>query len=426
MLRKPTDLFQGVSFEELANRFGTPLYLYDESLIRSQCQLFQTTFQHPRVPSEVLYASKAFLTKAMVRLIQEEGLSLDVVSGGELYTALQVGFPAQHIFFHGNNKSQTELQEALDAHVGTMIVDHATELELLVSLLPPASKQRVMLRVNPGIEAHTHEYIKTTKNDSKFGVSIYQKQTLELIQAMASHPNIDFVGLHSHIGSQIFEESSFLEHSKVLLNFVKQILTETQVVIKEINLGGGFGVRYTAEDHVFPLSPLLETLLDTVYQESLRLNIAIPKVLIEPGRAIVGEAGCTLYQVGSTKQTINGKNYLMVDGSMADHIRTALYQAKYDASLLSHRDINKTLSYTVAGKACESGDIIIHSITLPEAQRGDYLLVYSTGAYHYSMSSNYNRLTRPAVVFVKDGTARTVVRKETYTDVLQNDIDEVE
>ena len=262
MLRKPTDLFQGVSFEELANQFGTPLYLYDESMIRSQCQLFQTTFQHPHVASEVLYASKAFLTKAMVRLIQEEGLSLDVVSGGELYTALQVGFPAQHIFFHGNNKSQTELQEALDAHVGTIIVDHATELELLVSLLPTDSKQRVMLRVNPGIEAHTHEYIKTTKNDSKFGVSIYQKQTLELIQAMASHPNIDFVGLHSHIGSQIFEESSFLEHSKVLLNFVKQILVETQVVIKEINLGGGFGVRYTAEDHVFPLSPLLKALLE--------------------------------------------------------------------------------------------------------------------------------------------------------------------
>jgi diaminopimelate decarboxylase len=420
---KPTDMFQGVSFQELAQQFGTPLYLYDEQMIRSQCQTFLSNFVHPFVRSEVIYASKAFLTKAMATLIHQEGFSLDVVSGGELYTAVQAKFPVNRLYFHGNNKSKKELLEAIEAHVGTIIIDSEAEFLLLQSILPTNTIQRVMLRINPGIEAHTHEYIQTTKNDSKFGESIFADSTMSLISRISKDSRFDFVGLHSHIGSQIFEESSFYEHSRAVLQYIKAITVQTKVVVKEINLGGGFGVVYTSADQGIDLIEVLPKMLDTIYQVAMDLEIAIPKVLIEPGRAIVAQAGSTLYEVGSTKQTVEGKNYLMVDGSMADHIRTALYQAIYDAVLISDREISSNSVYTVAGKACESGDVLIRSIQLPQAQAGDYLLVKTTGAYHYSMASNYNRLTKPAVVFVNNGVCRVVVKKETYADLIRLDVD---
>jgi diaminopimelate decarboxylase len=389
--------------KQLADRFGTPLYVVDEKHVRHQARMFKDSFTHPNLKSEVIYASKAFLTLAMCKLIQEEGLSLDVVSGGELYTAHMAGFDMERIYFHGNNKSMDELKMAIEFGVGTIVLDNENELQLLLSLLN--KPQKVLLRVNPGIEAHTHEYIATTKNDSKFGLSTADPATMTLIEHLEQEPMIDFVGLHAHIGSQIFEAESFYKEADTLIKFI----SDHRLNIAELNLGGGFGVSYTL-DHIF------RTLTD--YQ------LPTMKIMIEPGRSIVANAGTTLYTVGSTKTTINQKNYVFVDGSMADHIRTVLYDAQYTALIADRVDDPCNTQYTVTGKACESGDIIIKKAHLPVCNPGDILAVLSTGAYHYTMSSNYNRLLRPAVIFVHDDQVRIVVKRETYEDLIRNDIGE--
>jgi len=413
----------GLTVTELRNKYQTPLYVMDETAIRKQCQLFNHAFKHRDVETEVMYASKAFLTVQMCHLIHEEQLSLDVVSGGELFTAIKANFPMDKVYFHGNNKSIEELQMAIKHQVGYIVIDHQDEFSRLESLLKHTDKVRVLLRINPGIEAHTHEYIQTTKNDSKFGLSIFSHETMTLIETMKNHPTIEFMGFHSHIGSQIFEEKSFIEHASAVLNFIRKVYDSIGVETSIMNLGGGFGVTYTKDDQPFDISLFLPKLLDHVETLSKTLSLKTPKVVIEPGRAIVAEAGYTLYTVNSIKKTFGGKKYVFVDGSMADHIRTALYQAKYHAVIGNRMlDENET-NYTVAGKACESGDIIIHDVMLPEPRENDLLVVFSTGAYHYSMSSNYNRLLRPAVVFVKDGESRLVVKRETYQDLIRNDIE---
>jgi diaminopimelate decarboxylase len=404
------------SAQQLAQRFGTPLYVMDEKLIRQQAQMFKYSFIHPHLPSEVIYASKAFLTLAMCKLIQEEGLSLDVVSGGELYTAYQANFDMNRVYFHGNNKSLSELKMAIEVGVSTIVLDNESELELLLTLL--TQPQKVLLRVNPGIEAHTHEYIATTKNDSKFGLSTADPATLTLIKRLISEPMIDFAGLHAHIGSQIFEAESFYKEAEVLIQF---IFSHT-LPIRELNLGGGFGVAYTYEDKPLSLADFLRSLLEHIWKQLTMLNMPAMKIMIEPGRSIVANAGTTLYTVGSTKTTINQKNYVFVDGSMADHIRTVLYGAQYTAILANRANDPCDTHYTVTGKACESGDIIIKDILLPECKEGDILAVCSTGAYHYTMSSNYNRLLRPAVIFVNEDQVRIVVKRETYEDLIRNDV----
>ena len=412
----------GLDVVSLVKRFGTPLYLMDEAHIRHQCQWFTREFKHPQLETEVIYASKAFLPIAMAQLVAQEGLSLDVVSGGELYTAMQAQFPMEKIYFHGNNKSKEELQLLLDAGVGTLVLDNAFELDRLVSLLQPQHQLKVLLRVNPGIEAHTHEYIATTKNNSKFGLSVFDPETLNVIAAIDAVPQLTFLGLHSHIGSQIFEAASFDQHASAIMAYVNTIHQTLGLEVQAINLGGGFGVRYTADDQPLEGADYLHTMLESIVRAAQTYQLKHPKVMIEPGRAIVANAGITLYEVGNAKTTHAQKRYCFVDGSMADHIRTALYQARYTGILANRVHDAHEHPYTVTGKACESGDIIIKETLLPHPQPGDVLAVFSTGAYHYSMASHYNRLPKPPVVFVRDGKAKVVVERERFDDLTRFDV----
>ncbi len=411
----------GVSLDFLKEKYQTPLYIYDEDHMREQCQLFKNYFKHPLVHSEVIYASKAFLTLGMAQLIHQEGLWLDCVSQGEVYTALKSGFPHDKIVLHGNNKTKEELQMALNFKLGMIVLDNDYEAKLLMDIVDEHNIPNVMLRINPGIDAHTHEYIKTSTVDSKFGMSILDHRTLEIIKTLKEHKYIKFLGTHSHIGSQILEPNSFYDHAVTVLNFYKTLKDRTGVELSVLNLGGGFGVKYLPSDQRLDLKTVLPKLLDTVYEHAKSLGLSMPKVMIEPGRSIVAEAGYTLYTINQIKTTLNDKHYLFIDGSMNDHIRTALYQARYDAIIVGKAQLPKSVTYTVAGKACESGDIIIHNILLPNAAENDMLLVKTTGAYHYSMASHYNRLTIPSVVFVSKGKDRLIVRKESFMDLISHD-----
>lgn len=413
----------GVDTVQLVETYGTPLYCMDEDLIRQNCRRFKESFRHDHIQTEVIYASKAFCTLAMCQLVNEEGLSLDVVSGGELFTALKANFPASKIYFHGNNKSHIELEMAVKAKIGHIIVDNLDEIERLEQICREhKTPMDVLLRVNPGIEAHTHEYISTTKNDSKFGISIFSEEIFDVIKQITDSAYLNFKGIHCHIGSQIFEEESFYNAVNVVLTFVKTVLQNTRVIIEEVNLGGGFGIYYTNGDRPIDLEGFFSQLLERIEDVVNNLSLTMPKFYIEPGRAIVGNAGTTLYTVGSTKKTFGGKHFIFVDGSMADHIRTALYDASYEACIANQMTLDQKETFTVTGKCCESGDLIIKSIDLPTPNKGDILAVGSTGAYHYSMAMNYNRLPKPPVVFVKDGQSRLVVKRETYEDIIRNDL----
>jgi len=405
------------SVSSLAQVYKTPLYLMDEARIRSQMRCFKTVFKMEGINTQVLYASKAFLTTAMVQLVEAEGLGLDVVSGGELTTAIQANFPMNQVYFHGNNKSKEEMKLALDHSVGTIILDNEDELNQWLDLMDSSQTLTVFLRVNPGIEAHTHAYIATSTLDSKFGLSLVDPETLNFIQRLQTYSKVHFKGLHCHIGSQILDTEAYFKEVEVLLTYMKN----HNLHLPCLNLGGGFGVRYTQQDTPVDLTSFLPSLLNHVKKTCLDLGMNIPELFIEPGRSIVAEAGITVYEVGTTKLTPSGKQYCFVDGSMADAIRTALYQAEYDACLVDRMDEDATTSYTLAGKACESGDILIHHIDLPQVHRGDYLAVFTTGAYHYSMASHYNRLPNPAVVFVNGDTVNVVVEKESYADLLRLD-----
>jgi len=319
---------------DLVEKFGTPLYIMDETLIRDRCKLFKSGFSSEDIDTEVIYASKAFLTLAMCKLIEEEGLSLDVVSGGELYTAIKAGFPTQKIYMHGNNKIEEELAMAIEAGIGRIIVDNRHELDLLESICQSLDKDiSILLRVNPGIEAHTHEYIKTTKNDSKFGVSIFSDEIIDIIDKLKDSKHLNLKGFHSHIGSQIFQEESFYEQITVMMEFVKKITVKCGITISELNLGGGFGIYYSKGDTPIELDEFLKNILCKIKDKARELEIVKPKVMIEPGRTIVANAGTTLYKVGSTKKTYGGKKYVFVDGSMNDNPRTSLYGARYEAAI---------------------------------------------------------------------------------------------
>lgn len=413
----------GLNSIDLVEEYGSPLYVMDEDLIRDNCRLFKKSFDNDDIETEVVYASKAFLTLAMCQLIDEEGLSLDVVSGGELYTAIKAKFPVVKIHMHGNNKSREELTMAIEAGIGRIIVDNRYELDLIEDICQSLNKKtNILLRVNPGIEADTHEYIKTTNNDSKFGESIFSEDILDIINKINNSKYMDLKGFHCHIGSQILQEESFYEEINVMMNFIKTITKKYKITIQELNLGGGFGVYYTKDDVPIDLKGLLSNMLNKIKGKAIELDINLPKIIIEPGRAIVANAGITLYQVGSSKETYGGKNYVFVDGSMSDNPRTSLYDAEYEAALANRMNDENAAIYTIAGKCCESGDIIVKDISLPNPNIGDILVVFSTGAYNYSMSSNYNRLLRPGVIFVKDGKSKCVVKRETYEDLIRNDM----
>lgn len=413
----------GCDTQELAKEYKTPLYVIDEDLIRENCKLFRNAFIKSGIETEVIYASKAFLNLAICRLINEEGLSLDVVSGGELYTALKAEFPVEKIYFHGNNKTSGELEMAIKSKVGRIVVDNEHELELIDEICSRlGTTADILLRVNPGIEAHTHAFIQTSKNDSKFGQSIFSEDLGAIIANLMSNKNISLKGLHCHIGSQIFEEESFYSAANVMMEFIAKLKANYGFVTEELNLGGGFGVYYSHDDTPINIQNCLKNILGLIRDQAAILNLKVPKLMIEPGRAIVANAGTTLYEVGAIKKTQGGREYIFVDGGMTDNPRTALYDAKYDALIANKAKHKGTVLYTIAGKCCESGDIIIKDIELPEASKGDILAVLCTGAYNYSMSSNYNRIPRPAVVFIRDGEAKLVVKRESYEDITRNDI----
>ncbi|MGE5371514.1 MAG: diaminopimelate decarboxylase [Solirubrobacterales bacterium] len=412
----------GVDTLDLASDFGTPLYVIDEAAFRRNCREIKNAFdQHG--PNEVLYASKALCTAALCAIVKEEGLGLDVVSGGELFTALSVDFPRSLIYFHGNNKTADELKMAVEAGIGTIVVDNFHEMKLLDSICRSlGKKQAVMLRISPGIEAHTHEYIKTGQIDSKFGFTLPNGQAMTAVKALQECDNLTYVGIHCHIGSQIFELESFAGAADVMISFVGAIHQETGWVTEKLNLGGGFGIYYTAVDEPRPLSDWAGTLMPAVRKIVEKQGLAMPKVIVEPGRSIVAPAGTTLYTVGSSKDIPGIRKYVAVDGGMGDNPRPALYESKYEAYLANKMNETAQETVTVAGKCCESGDWLLRDLAIPKPEAGDILVVASTGAYNYAMSMNYNRIGRPAMVLVGDGNAEVIIKRETYQDLLRNDV----
>ena len=412
----------GMKVSQLADQFGTPLYVYDVAYMRERSRLIQKAFTHPTIPTGVMYASKAFLTVAMARWIHQQGLLIEVVSDGELYTAKTGGIPMEHIFFHGNAKTIQESKLALTYRVGTIILDNEVEFHTFQSLHPGGFVQRVMLRLNPLIDSQTHAYIQTTKNDSKFGMPPYGEHTLALLREIQADSRFVFVGIHSHVGSQIVDPTTFYAQVDSMLE-IMLAFTNMGIPIQEMNVGGGFGVAYIASDTAIDLSVVLPTMLDRVERFCSTNQLSVPTVYIEPARSLIANAGVTLYRVHSTKQTPSGKEFCFVDGSMADHIRTVLYQASYEAVVANKMDEAPNGTYTITGRACESGDILVRDAQLATPQPNDLVVVSTTGAYHYSMASNYNRFTKPAVVFVEHGQAKVVVRRETLEDIIRHDVD---
>ncbi|MEC1067106.1 diaminopimelate decarboxylase [Priestia megaterium] len=413
----------GVDTVELESNFGTPLYVYDVALIRQRARGFKETFEKHGVKAQVAYASKAFSTIAMVQVVHEEGLSLDVVSGGELYTALAADFPKERIHFHGNNKSRAELEMAIKEDIGCIVVDNFYEIALLQEITEQYQKKMpVLLRLTPGIEAHTHDYILTGQEDSKFGFDLQNGQADEAVRLVQNSKGLELLGIHCHIGSQIFETTGFIMATQKLFAKMKEWKQRIEFFPQVLNLGGGFGIRYTEEDQPIPVSQYVEVIIEEVKKQSKQLEVEIPEIWIEPGRSLVGDAGTTLYSIGSRKHVPNVREYVAIDGGMNDNIRPALYQAKYEAVIANRMNDESDELVSIAGKCCESGDMLMWDVHLPKANPDDLLAMFCTGAYGYSMASHYNRLPKPAVVFVEDGEAQLVVKRETYEDIVKNDV----
>lgn len=414
----------GCDTVELAKEFGTPVYVFDENEIRNNLRTFRDSMnEYYGGNGLAVYASKAFNCKEMCRICAQEGTGIDVVSGGELYTVLSVGFPAENIVFHGNNKTYPELCTAVENGVGRIVVDNIDELETLSRIAAEKGKTAgIMFRIKPGIDAHTHDFIKTGQIDSKFGFALETGEAMEAVKKALSTPNVKLRGLHCHIGSQIFDIDPFELAAKVMLELFKAIKDETGVELEELNLGGGFGIKYLESECPRPYGEYMKNVSAVVREYCNKLGLKMPFVLIEPGRSVVGAAGITLYTVGSVKNIPGIRTYVSVDGGMADNPRYALYRADYEIVCANKANDDRSEIVTVAGKCCESGDLIQENTKLQMVESGDILAVLSTGAYNYSMASNYNRIPRPPVVMVKDGEARTVVKRETYEQVSANDI----
>ncbi|HJB25390.1 MAG TPA: diaminopimelate decarboxylase [Firmicutes bacterium] len=414
----------GVDTIELAEKYGTPLYVMDEGQIRKNCRMFRHSIDsYYGGKGLVTYASKAFSCKEMCRIVAEEGLGLDVVSAGEIYTAVQAGFPADRMFFHGNNKTPQEIAYALETGVGRIVVDNLTELELLEKMACAAEKTvKILFRIKPGVDAHTHSFVRTGQIDSKFGLALETGEAMEAVKQAAKLKNVELVGLHCHIGSQIFDIEPFEHAAEVMLNFIAQIKEETGLTIQELDLGGGFGIKYVPENDPVPYDGYMERVSEVVKKSCQKLGIEQPFIIIEPGRSIAGPAGITLYKVGSIKNIPNVRTYVAIDGGMTDNPRYALYQSEYELVVAGRAGDARTQSITLAGKCCESGDLIGKDMSTQEIQEGDIVAVLATGAYNYSMASNYNRIPRPAVVMVKDGASRIIIKRESLEDLIRNDI----
>lgn len=409
----------GVAMTALAKSHGTPLYIMDSETVRKNCRDYTQILKDVYPNHLVCYAGKANSNTGLLQVIRQEGLGVDVVSAGELMTALAAGFDPQTILFHGNNKSKTELQLAIK-HQVTIVIDNPQEIKNLTELL--STTQAIvpcLVRLKPEIDAHTHTYIRTGQLDSKFGIS--KDELSALIQSIEAHPHLRFDGIHSHIGSQIFELKPYLEAVDVLVSTMASIQKDLGVEINTLNMGGGFGIQYIKEENPLEIPTVLETLADALLSSCEREGIRPPKLILEPGRSIVGNAGMTLYEIGTLKSIPNIKNYLFIDGGMADNPRPILYQSQYTWALANKADDAPVTSYAIAGKFCESGDILAENVLLPTVEVGDLLCAFGTGAYNYSMASNYNRFCRPEMIAVEKGQTTVWVRRETTDDLLQYD-----
>ncbi len=414
----------GVDAVSLAKQFHTPLYVLEEDKVRSAIAAYRSSMNaYYDGRGLVCYASKALCCKELCRIAAEEGIGLDVVSLGELYTACSVDFPMERICFHGNNKSVEELTFALEKKVGYIVVDGLTELETLSRLAKEKqTTASILLRIKPGVDAHTHNFIRTGQIDSKFGFALETGEAMEGVLTALKTENIALKGVHCHIGSQILETEPFVHAAKIMMEFIRDIRDKTGVEMQVLDLGGGFGIRYTDEDDPIPYVEYLKDVSGTIKDLCHQYSLSLPSVIIEPGRSIVGEAGTTLYTVGCFKEIPNVRTYLAVDGGMGDNPRYALYGSKYDMLLANRATEKPVKTYTVAGKCCESGDLLGENIPLPEAKVGDILAVLSTGAYNYSMASRYNRNPIPPTVMVKDGTARIIIKGDSLEDLIRNDV----
>jgi diaminopimelate decarboxylase len=409
----------GADTVDLAREFGTPLFVMCEQTFRDRARRYRDAYPD----ADVYYAGKAFLCVEMARMVAEEGLGLDVASGGELYTALKAGFPTERIIFHGNNKSDAELEMGLKAGVGCIVADSMEELERADRLAGSLGvRAQMMLRVTPGVEAHTHEYIQTGQEDSKFGMSVEGGVALEAAKRARDLPNIDVVGFHSHIGSNITGVEAFLRTVEILAEFCATVRDATGITPAELNLGGGLGIAYTRGDFPARVESFATEVRGKLESEMARHGLPVPRVAVEPGRWLIANAMVTLYSVGSVKEVPGIRTYVSVDGGMSDNIRPALYGARYEALLANKADVPSDHVVTIAGSHCEQGDLLIKDVSLPASvARGDVLAVPATGAYGYSMASNYNRFPRPAVIAVQDGRPREIIARETYEDLTARD-----
>lgn len=407
----------------LAEKFGTPLFVFDEATLRQNIQRYKKAFQAQPVDFEIIYAGKAFISIGICEILQEEGLGVDVSSGGEIYTAMKANFPSDKAYFHGNNKTQEELELALDWGIGRIIIDSFEEIDVLKRMAKQKNlKLKVMLRVTPGILSSTHTFIQTGQVDSKFGFGLASGQAEEAVKKVLGQPHFKLTGFHIHIGSQIFALGSFAKAIEVIMDFVASVKQKFGFETEELDVGGGLGIPYQISDQPSTIEEFVEVVSGGVLKHSQRLNLTLPKVMVEPGRSIVGRACVTLYRVGAIKEIPGVRTYVSVDGGMSDNLRPMLYGATYEAFLANRLNESASVEVTIAGKHCESGDILVKGAKLPQPKSGDLLCTPATGAYGYAMANNYNRQPRPGVVLVKDGQARVLIGRESYDDLVHLDL----
>lgn len=416
--------FAGIDTTELAAKYSTPLYLMDEDKIRNNCRIYVSAIKKAFGDNaQVLYASKAASFKRMYEIVKEEGMGIDVVSSGEIYTAIKAGFDIENAYFHSNNKTDSDIAFAIKNGIGYFVVDNEEELYVIDSEAKKAGKvQNILLRITPGIDTHTYEAVNTGKVDSKFGTAIATGQAEEIVKLALGFENICLSGFHCHIGSQVFDSDTFLRGSDIMLDFIADMREKFGYTADELDLGGGYGVRYVESDPCIDIEKNIMQVAESVKRKCSSLGLDVPKILMEPGRSIVADAGMTLYTVGMVKTITGYKNYVSVDGGMTDNPRYALYGSAYTAFIANRMRENADFHCSLVGRCCESGDIIQENITLPKPVRGDIAAVCTTGAYNYSMASNYNRIPRPPVVMLSGGKDYVAVKRETLEDIVQNDI----
>lgn len=417
-------VFAGLDTVELAKKYGTPLYLMDENKIRENCKIYKRALkEYFGENSQVLYASKAASFKRLYEIVDSEDLGIDVVSSGEIYTALEAGIALEKAYFHGNNKTDFDIEYAMENNVGYFVVDNIEELDAIEAEASRRNiSQKILLRLTPGIDTHTYEAVNTGRVDSKFGTAIETGQAEEIVKYSLTLKNIEVCGFHSHIGSQVFNSENYLMGSEIMLDFMADMHSKFGYETKELNIGGGYGVRYTEEDPIIDIDTNIKKVADFIHKKVEELSIKMPKIVMEPGRSLVGDSGMTLYTVGTVKTITGYKSYVSVDGGMTDNPRYALYGSAYSVMLANRAGEVADFKCSLVGRCCESGDIIQENIMLPKARRGDIVAVLTTGAYNYSMASNYNRLPRPPVVMIKDKKDYLAVRRESFEDLTRNDI----